>query len=74
MTTNLQPCSTKYISEIFDYSLFFHLHWLATVITLLDFFTHIPPIFLSTFLISAIQSSCCHQKSVKIISDPPKYK
>lgn len=28
------------------------------------FFTHIPLIFLSTFLISAIQSSRCHQKTV----------
>lgn len=64
MTTTLQPCPTKYISETFDYSLLFHLHWHATVITLLDFFTHIPLIFLSTFLISAIQSSCCHQKTV----------
>ena len=64
VTTNLQPSSAKYDSETFEYSLFFHLHWLATAITLLDFSTHIQLIFLPTFLISAIHPSHCHQKTV----------
>ena len=75
MTTNLQPCPTKYISETFDYSLFFHLLWLATVITLLDFFYSYPTDFF--IYISHLCNSVFTlppENSVKIISDPHKNK
>lgn len=64
VATNLQPGPAKYDSETLEYSLFFHLHWLVAAITLLDFSAHIQPIFLSTFLISAIHPSHCRQKTV----------